>query len=176
MKTIKIIETGIGSIDVYQEEITKSKVYINNGEYTKDMMSAEDICENEVFVAATNMQGEHGGGSARFAYDKLGLEWGLGEGMSENGKVYAFPTLEFGASNFLEKISEERFAEAFETFKKCALENPLKKFYLTKIGLGIAGWDLWTVHKLFWNSGIPFECDNVIYPIELEIPTEDRNW
>lgn len=154
--------------------------------FTPDPMTIEDFLDdngdwnNKVFVAATNTQGQHGGGSARFAYDQLDLEWGLAEGLSVNGHVYAFPTLDY--SNAKEgmdrrglKIPTQMFKQAFVNLKKCALENPDKEFYLTKIGLGIAGWELFEVHKMFWESGIATETKNIHWPIEFELSDECFN-
>lgn len=166
----KIYNFGLGPVTISDELLEM---------YTPDLMDKdffydeEGIRNNKVFVAATNMQGQHGGGSARFACDELELEWGLAEGLSKNGIAYALPTMDYSLSkpgmkfgNL--KISEKQLLDAFINLKKCALDNPTLDFYLTKIGLGIAGWDLAVIHKLFWKSEIPFKVTNIIFPIEFE--------
>lgn len=159
---------------------------VGDREYTIDPMVKSDLPENGVFVFASNKQGAHAGGSAHFAHTELGAEWGVGEGPT--GRCYAFPTLNFGKTQFRE--DPERFAgldgkvtveELNDSWKKLVAhmeQNKDKKFYITKVGLGIAGFDLFTIHKSFWESGIPFLFPNevVVYPIELELPDDGRDW
>ena len=35
-----------------------------------------ELKENEIFVFGSNLQGMHGGGAARIAYEKFGAIWG----------------------------------------------------------------------------------------------------
>lgn len=135
---------------------------------------------NEVMVFGSNKQGHHYGGAAHFAHTNLGAEWGVGEGRT--GQTYAFPTLNFATTdlkvnprdfhNMDHKVSIEEFEASMVKLKDAILAEPDKMFFVTKLGLGIAGWDLWDVHKAFWNSGIPFECKNVIFPMEFEMPDD----
>lgn len=173
----KIYNFGLGPVTINDDMLDF---------YTPDPMTMEDFLDengnwnNKVFVAATNTEGQHGGGSAAFAYKQLGLEWGLAEGLSENGVVYAFPTLDYsgfvpGKKRVGLKIPSADFQQAFINLKECAKQNPDKEFYLTKVGLGIAGWDLFEVQKMFWVSGIANECKNVHWPIEFEISEDCFN-
>lgn len=153
----------------------KNKLTINNIEYTKDPIKVEDFEKNDIFIFGSNTLGEHGGGAARFAHDKLGAKWGIGEGMASE-QTYAFPTLVWGKTKTDEigiptgKVSELDFFKSF-LLLKYTIENELphnKIIYITKLGLGIAGWDLEVVKDLFWKSGLGY-MDNVVYPIEFEI-------
>ena len=82
----------------------------------------------EVFVFGSNLQGHHGGGAARIAYEKFGAEWGVGDGPT--GRCYAIPTMQGGVETIKPYVDEFiRFAQA----------NPELKFLVTRIGCGIAG-------------------------------------
>ena len=61
-------------------------------EYTPDRIS--ELKENEIFVFGSNLAGSHGGGAARFAYNRFGAVWGLGTGIQ--GQTYAIPTMQGG--------------------------------------------------------------------------------
>ena len=54
------------------------------------------LAENEIFVFGSNLQGMHGGGAARAAYDNFGAIWGQGVGLQ--GKSYAIPTMHGGVA------------------------------------------------------------------------------
>lgn len=167
---MRTVDYGIGPVTFHDENVR---------EYTKDPMTLEDLGENGYLVVGTNTNGEHFGGAARYAHDKLGLEWGVGEG--ESGRSYALPTLNFGRTQFENnpekydgvdfRLTEEELLAALLRFQHHARLNPDKKWYLTKIGLGIAGFDLWTIHKLFWSTELIL-LDNVVYPRELEAPDD----
>lgn len=58
------------------------------------------LVSNEVFVFGSNLQGYHGGGAARFAYEHFGAVWGQGVGFY--GQSYAIPTMQGGV------VSEDR--------------------------------------------------------------------
>ena len=72
------------------------------------------LASNEVFVFGSNLQGYHGGGTARFAHEHFGAAWGKGVGFY--GQSYAIPTMQGGVDtikpyvdNFLQfaKMHEE---------------------------------------------------------------------
>lgn len=84
--------------------------------------------ENEVFVFGSNLAGMHGGGAARMAYDVFGAEWGVGVGPT--GQCYAIPTMQGG----IETIRP--YADEFISYAK---QHPQKRFLVTRIGCGIAG-------------------------------------
>lgn len=161
----KTYDFGIGPVTIDTDK-----------EYTPDPMSREElVLRNGILVCGSNEDGTHGGGSARFAFDQLGAEWGFGEGLT--GMSYMFPTLDFGMTKKNSdakfqytdnKVSPGRLKNAWRNLKNCILDHPEKKFYITKLGLGIAAWKLFDIYMSFWESGIPLECKNAIYPMELE--------
>lgn len=156
---------------------------LDSVEYTKDPMTKDDLPENGVFIFGSNKQGHHYGGAARFAHTELGAEWGVGEGLT--GRCYAFPTLNFAMTDVREgradasqvKLTPEDFKESFEKLIITMNEHPEKKFYMTKIGLGIAGYTLFELHKAFWDAGLPFffSRENFVYPMEFELPDDAFN-
>lgn len=116
---------------------------------TRDYIS--ELEENEVFVFGSNKQGMHFGGAAYFAYQKFGAKMGVGEGLV--GQSYALPTME----------GEESFKEAVNTFIDFAKENPTKKFLVTKVGCGIAGYTIKEVAPMFEKAIV---LPNVYLPQE----------
>ena len=48
----------------------------------------KELNENEIFVFGSNLDGLHGGGAARIAYDKFGAIWRQGVGLQ--GQSYAW--------------------------------------------------------------------------------------
>ena len=83
---------------------------------------------DEVFVFGSNLEGFHGGGAARAAYNKFGAIWGQGVGMQ--GQSYAIPTMPGGV---------ETIAPYVDEFIEYAKNHPEKRFLVTEIGCGIAG-------------------------------------
>ena len=90
-----------------------------------------------IFVFGSNVQGNHAGGAAYFAYRNKGAIWGQGEGMQ--GTSYAIPTMEGFDSA---KAAIQRFVE-YATF------SPEQKFQVTRIGCGIAGFTDAEIAPLF---------------------------
>ncbi len=107
---------------------------------------------NEVFVFGSNLQGQHGGGAARLAYNKFGAVWGLGVGLA--GQTYAIPTMH-GDINAI-KPYVDQFIETARIMRD-------KKFLVTKIGCGIAGFSVSQIAPLFKDA---LELDNVALPQE----------
>ncbi len=107
---------------------------------------------NEVFVFGSNLQGQHGGGAARLAYNKFGAVWGLGVGLA--GQTYAIPTMH-GDINAI-KPYVDQFIETARIMRD-------KKFLVTKIGCGIAGFSESQIAPLFRDA---LELDNVALPRE----------
>ena len=63
-----------------------------NRKYTPNKIAS--LQNNEIFVFGSNLDGLHGGGAARVAYQKFGAQWGKGVGMQ--GKSYGIPTMHGG--------------------------------------------------------------------------------
>ncbi len=92
---------------------------------------------NQIFVAGTNIRGNHGAGAAAQACQDFGLDWGVGEGLS--GQTYALPTME----------GKKLFQKAVDTFIAFAVNHPELEFLLTPVGTGIAGYSESEVQAMF---------------------------
>ena len=117
-------------------------------EYTPDRIT--DLKENEIFVFGSNMAGFHAGGAARLAFDQFGAEWGVGVGMT--GQCYAIPTMQ----GPIETI--EPYVNDFIVYAKA---HPQYKFYVTRIGCGIAGFTEEEIAPLFKDA---VSVANIILP------------
>ena len=113
--------------------------------------------KNAVFVFGSNESGFHGGGAARLAYEKFGAVYGVGFG--HQGKTFAIPTLGWR----LERLNLQLIEWHVDRFLVYASLNPKLTFYVTKIGTGIAGYQIADMARLFANKTIP---DNVALPQE----------
>lgn len=128
----------------------------------------DELKANEVFVFGSNRNGNHYGGAAKVAYEKFGAEWGVGEG--HTGQSYALPTLDEN----MEKVTEDELEDSFAKLIGYADDNRQLTFYVTKVGCGIAGWDVETVRRCFWKGAAEVSPDpewrsipsNVIIPEE----------
>jgi len=105
---------------------------------------------NEVFVFGSNLGGFHGGGAARAAYNKFGAIWGQGVGMQ--GQSYAIPTMQGGV---------ETIAPYVDEFIEYAMNHPDKRFLVTEIGCGIAGFAPEEMAPLFAKA---VDVENITLP------------
>lgn len=111
--------------------------------------------DNEVFVFGSNTQGVHGGGAARFAMN-FGAVYGQAFGLQ--GKTFAIPTVDYTKSGKM-KVSEiKKYVDKFLDF---TLKHKDKKFLVTEIGCGIAGFKVEDMAELFREA---LEYDNVYLP------------
>lgn len=106
---------------------------------------------NEVFVFGSNLAGFHGGGAARAAYKKFGAIWGQGVGMQ--GHSYAIPTMQGGV---------ETIAPYVDEFIEYAKSHPEKRFLVTEIGCGIAGFSPEEIAPMFRKA---IDIDNISLPM-----------
>ncbi len=105
---------------------------------------------NEVFVFGSNLGGFHGGGAARAAYNKFGAIWGQGVGMQ--GQSYAIPTMQGGV---------ETIAPYVDGFIEFAKNHTDKRFLVTEIGCGIAGFNPEEIAPLFAKA---VDVENISLP------------
>lgn len=129
-------------IENYNQAL-EDQLYYSTGGRTGTLegrMTPEHITymkENEVFVFGSNAQGHHGGGAAAFAMANFGAVWGQGDGLQ--GQSYAISTME-GLVNTARNINR---------FVRFAKSRPEKRFYVTAIGCGIAGYTPLQIAPLF---------------------------
>lgn len=117
-------------------------------EYTPE--NIKTLKPNEIFVFGSNLAGAHAGGAARIAHRDFGAVWGQGVGLQ--GQSYAIPTMQAGVGTIVPYV---------EQFIEFAAAHPELKFYVTRIGCGIAGFSPDEIAPLFKNAlGKP----NIVLP------------
>lgn len=121
-------------------------------EYTPENIT--ELKPNEIFVFGSNTLGQHYGGAAKIAHEKFGAIWGLAEGLS--GQTYAIPTIDFVT---WKPVDRSFLLLCLRRFLRYVHKNPEKKFYLTKIGCGIAGWNTEEVKEILQDA---FEAEEII--------------
>ena len=97
-----------------------------------------DLDPDEVFVFGSNLRGFHGGGAAAASHMYFGAVWGQGVGLQ--GQSYAIPTMQGGV---------ETIAPYVDEFIEYAKNHPEKRFLVTEIGCGIAGFTPDEIAPLF---------------------------
>lgn len=117
-------------------------------QFTPDFIT--ELKENEIFVFGSNLQGMHGGGAARIAYERFGAIWGQGVGLQ--GQSYGIPTMHGGVDAIKPYVDE---------FIEFAKSHPEMTFLVTRIGCGIAGFRDEEIAPLFEKA---IELENVCLP------------
>ena len=134
---------------VEAEELAKLEESPNNPDNRITPDHINRLGANEIFVFGSNEQGLHYGGAAKAALENFGAIMGQGNGLQ--GKSYAIPSMS-GLGVMGEYVKE------FCEFAKAHSE---KRFLVTEIGCGIAGYSIGEVAPLF-------ECcrdvDNITLP------------
>lgn len=102
-----------------------------------------ELKENEVFVAGTNICGNHAGGAAKQAFESFGLIWGIGEGLCAD--TYAFPTLDEN----MQQYTHAEMESIRDAFYRCCAGHPELTFLLTPVGTGIASYPKQYIKQLF---------------------------
>ena len=111
-----------------------------------------ELADNEIFVFGSNLSGMHIGGAARVAYEKFGAIWG--KGTVQQGRSYAIPTTEGAVETIRPYVNR---------FIGYAKAHPEKRFLVTRIGCGIAGYKAKDIAPLF-EKAVPI--DNICLPRE----------
>lgn len=122
-----------------------------------------NIGREDIFVFGSNAAGYHHGGAAQTAFKKFGARWGQGEGLV--GNSYALPTLD----EDFHPLSLEKISEAFVKLFKTALLNSKLTFYLTKVGVGIAGFK---IEEICYSIKTALQRLNIFIPTNIIIPKE----
>lgn len=120
----------------------------------QDSRVSPDMIRNlnaqEIFVFGSNLQGMHGGGTARVAVSKFGAI--MGQGVGIQGQSYAIPTMQGGVETI------QPYVDEFIEFAKAHSEY---KFLVTRIGCGIAGFTDSEVAPLFKEA---LTVENIYLP------------
>ncbi|MEI0579594.1 hypothetical protein [Brachyspira pilosicoli] len=111
--------------------------------------------DDEVFVFGSNTEGMHAGGAARMA-----MNWGAiyGKAFGLQGKTFAIPTVDYTRSG---KMSIDEIKKYVDEFLDFTIKNKDKKFFVTEIGCGIAGFKVSEIAPLFREA---LEYSNVYLP------------
>ncbi len=104
----------------------------------------------EIFVYGSNLGGFHGAGAAREAYQKYGALWGVGIGF--HGNSYGIPT----KTATFDVIPLDQIKMYVDNFLDCARKNMHLKFYVTRVGCGLAGYGDDEIAPMF--NGAPENC------------------
>lgn len=97
---------------------------------------------DEVFVFGSNLAGIHGAGAAKQAL-RYGAKYGHGIGLY--GNTYAIPTKDYD----IKTLPLESIRAYVDRFKRITVANPEVKFFVTRIGCGLAGYTDKEVAPLF---------------------------
>ncbi len=97
----------------------------------------------EVFVFGSNLAGKHGKGAARAAAVNFGAINGVGIG--PQGNSYAIPTKD----KFIQTLSKKVIHLYVNDFLDYARRNPDTKFFVTRIGCVLAGYQDEDIAPLF---------------------------
>lgn len=116
----------------------------------------------EILVVGTNELGKHGGGAARYALDNLGAIWG--QGFGPQGQTFGIPTVSAPTGDGNVKIHPKRLKYYVECFLLYARGCPNKKFKVTQIGCGLAGWVAAEVAPMFEHAPANCRFDEVWRP------------
>ncbi len=130
-----------------------------DAKYTPEEITT--LGRRDIFVFGSNLAGHHAGGAAKVAFNRFGAVWGQGEGLQ--GNSYAIPTMQGSVDTIRPYI--EKFIELAEYEKALT-------FYVTKIGCGIAGFEVMDIAPLFRDA---YNLPNVILPIEFAVYIENEN-
>ena len=99
--------------------------------------------ERWMFVFGSNLAGRHGAGAARVAAERYGAQSGVGEGAF----ACSYAVLTKGHS--LEVLPLTVIAENVGRFVGWANAHPERKFWLTRVGCGLAGYSNEQIAPLF---------------------------
>lgn len=127
-----------------------------------DIEYTETLPDDTVFVFGSNEAGRHGAGAAYTAAKCFGAKYG--EGIGHFGQSYAIPTKD---KNIKKLTSSEVFAYICDFITYAQSSD--KKFFVTKIGCGLAGFDTTQIAAMFKLAlyGVPHEVQcRILLPLE----------
>lgn len=104
-----------------------------------------------VFVFGSNLAGAHGAGAALHARRHHGAKIGVGVGRT--GNAYAIPTKDAE----IKTMALWQIKPHVAAFLEYAKDNPDLRFYVTRIGCGLAGYTDEAIAPMF--RGAPDNCD-----------------
>lgn len=103
-----------------------------------------------VFVFGSNLAGRHGKGAAKAAHVNFSARYGVGKGRT--GMAYAIPTKD----GRLKTLALEQISQHVSDFLAYARAHPQIKFFVTRIGCGLAGHEDQDIAPMFLSA--PANC------------------
>lgn len=110
----------------------------------------ESLDQNDIFVFGSNIFGFHDGGASERAYTRFGAIWGQADGIQ--GQSYAIPT---------DGVTYHMLMSYVYEFIEYARSHSDKKFLLTRIGCGAAGYNSAQIAPLFSRAVL---IPNILLP------------
>lgn len=110
--------------------------------------------ENTIFVFGSNLAGQHTEGAAKTALEHFGAVHNVGRGWA--GQCFAIPTM----NEHLQQMPLSQIQHYIDDFKTYTKNHPTKKYFITSIGCGTAGYKVEEIAPMF--KGV---SHNVIFPI-----------
>lgn len=136
---------------------------------TKYHNDLDKMPQGYYFVFGSNESGSHGKGAALYAKQKLGARQGFAEGIT--GKCYALPTVGTWKNGKLQKMHFDTVQEYIKRFIEFTKKNPDKKFWITRVGCGLAGFSNAQIAPLFKCA---VNQENLNFPIDWKEFLEDK--
>lgn len=133
---------------------------------TPEEMKPENFKGGDIFVFGSNEKGIHGAGAAYFAYEWMGARMGQGYGLSI--RSFAIPTKDWKIQTLTLDVIEV-YIKRFIAFAQIRLDY---RFYVTKIGCGLAGYTPEQIAPFFAdcidlnNIYLPQDFWNILKPIK----------
>jgi len=117
-----------------------------------------------IFVFGSNVEGIHGAGAAKYAFEHHGAKWGVGYG--HQGNSFAIPT-KWTPYKRMDLETIEHFVSLFMAYVE---RHDKKQFQITPIGCGLAGYTPKDIAPMFL-----YAPPNCLLPTEfLEILTDEN--
>lgn len=98
--------------------------------------------DDQVFVFGSNLAGVHGAGAAKAAV-RYGARYGHGIGLQ--GRSYAIPTKDVD----IKTLPIDTIKPYIDRFKRLTNDYPQVKFFITRVGCGLAGYKDSQIAPLF---------------------------
>ena len=127
-----------------------------NNRITPEDITLKDIEEADIFVFGSNESGIHGAGAAYFALS-LGAEFGQGFGLM--GNTFGIPTKDWN----IQQLPLSTIIFYVHRFIEFAIVNKDFRFYVTKIGCGLAGYIPEQIAPMFKTAS---NINNIYLPSE----------
>jgi len=108
----------------------------------------KDLPEDVIFVFGSNESGIHGAGAARLAFDVYGAS--LGQGFGFSAQTFAIPTKDWKIETLPLPVVEFYIKRFIAYIEKPRVPNTWK-YYVTRIGCGLAGFTPEQIAPLFTN-------------------------